>query len=223
AFEDASWQIEEVAVNPGQQLVVVTDGVTEISGPRERFGEERLHAALVGVTSPGLATQKLEGELTSFAEGGLDDDAAIIAVGPTAVVPEPAAGEERELSERLYEAFNRRDLEEIEGLCDDRLEFFPVGTAEAVGRTTPYVGPEGLRDYLTDVDRAWEELVITPNVVEQRGGSLLIRGRVYVRSRELGIRDMPIAWIWEMVDGSFVRGEVFTDPEMATQRFAAAA
>jgi serine phosphatase RsbU (regulator of sigma subunit)/ketosteroid isomerase-like protein len=224
AFENASWRIEEVAVRPGQQLVVVTDGVTEISGPHERFGEGRLHAALAGVASPGLATQKLEGELTSFAEGALDDDAAIIAVGPTiGVAPEPAAGEDRELIERIFDAFNQRDLEAIRGFCDDGMEFFPVGTAEAVGRTTPYVGPEGLRDYLDDVDRAWEELVVSPDVVERRGASLLVRGRVYVRSRELGIRDMPIAWIWEVADGRLVRGEVFTDPAMASQRFAAVA
>ena len=224
AFEEASWRIEEVAVSPGQQLVVVTDGVTEVSGPRERFGEERLRAALVGVTSPGLATQKLEGELTSFSEGALDDDAAILAVGPTmGAVLEPAPAADRELIERIFEAFNQRDLETIGSLCDAGMDFFPVGTAEAVGRTTPYVGPEGLRDYLADVDRAWEELVVTPNVVERRGGSLLVRGRVYVRSRELGIRDMPIAWIWEVADGRFVRGEVFNDPAMAEQRFAAAA
>ena len=100
--------------------------------------------------------------------------------------------------------------------------FFPVGTAEAVGRDAPYVGPEGLRDYLRDVERAWEELQITPNVIERRGDSLLVRGRVYARSRELGIRDMPVAWIWDLADGRFIRGEVFPDPEQAVLRLAAA-
>jgi ketosteroid isomerase-like protein len=99
--------------------------------------------------------------------------------------------------------------------------FFPVGTAEAVGRAASYVGPEGLHDYLDDVDRAWEELVISPAAVERRGSSLLVRGRVYVRSRELGIRDMPMAWVWEVADGRFVRGEVFPDPEQAMARLAA--
>ena len=36
-----------------------------------------------------------------------------------------------------------------------------------------------------------------------------------MRSREPGIRDVPMAWIWEVAGGRFVRGEVFPDPEQA--------
>ena len=32
---------------------------------------------------------------------------------------------------------------------------------------------------------------------------------------------MPVAWIWEVRDGRFVRGEVFPEPEQAVARFAA--
>ena len=56
--------------------------------------------------------------------------------------------------------------------------------------------------------------------MERRGDCVLVRGRVYARSRELGIRDVPVAWIWEVRDGRFVRGEVFPDPEQAVTRFA---
>ena len=98
----------------------------------------------------------------------------------------------RELVERLFDAFNRRDAEEIVACCDERMEFVAV-TAEQVGRSDPYVGPQGLRSYLDDVAAVWEELLITPNGVEQREGSLLVYGRVYLRSRALGIRDMPAA------------------------------
>jgi ketosteroid isomerase-like protein len=79
-----------------------------------------------------------------------------------------------------------------------------------------------LHDYLSDVATIWEELRITPSLVERRGNSFLVRGRVYARSRELGIRDVPVAWIWEVRDGCIVRGEVFPDPEQAVARFAAA-
>lgn len=123
------------------------------------------------------------------------------------------------LVERLYEAFNRRDPEEIVAVCDEGMEFFPIATAEAIGRADPYVGPAGLRDYLADAARVWEELLITPSQVEQRGDRLLVRGRVYARSRELGIRDMPVAWIWEVRDGRVVRGEVFPDLENAYEHF----
>lgn len=128
---------------------------------------------------------------------------------------------DRVLVERLFDAFNRRDEAGIAALCDEGMEFFPV-TAAAVGRRRPYVGPAGLHEYLADIARAWDELLILPKQVEGSGSRLLVRGRVYLRSRRLGIRDMPVAWIWELEGGRFVRGEVFADPEQAALRFAAA-
>jgi serine phosphatase RsbU (regulator of sigma subunit)/ketosteroid isomerase-like protein len=222
AFHDASWAIERIHVRPGQQLVVVTDGVTDCAGAEGRFGERRLRETLAGVSSPALAAQKLEGALHGFSAGNFDDDAAILVVAPMPAIAEPAPGDQQ-LIERLFEAFNRRDADEIAALCDEAMDFFPVGTAEAIGRTSAYVGPAGLHDYLGDVDRAWEELLVTPTAIERHSGSLLVRGRVYVRSRELGIRDIPMAWIWDVADGRFIRGEVFPDPEQALLRLAASA
>jgi serine phosphatase RsbU (regulator of sigma subunit) len=78
AFPNVAWRIESGSIEPGQQLVMVTDGITEASGARGRFGEERLHAELAGATNPALAVQRLEGALRSFTEGALDDDAAML-------------------------------------------------------------------------------------------------------------------------------------------------
>ncbi|HEU5253379.1 MAG TPA: SpoIIE family protein phosphatase [Solirubrobacterales bacterium] len=223
AFEDGAWGLEPTAVAPGQQLVVVTDGVTESVGGEERFGEERLRTQVAGVSSPAIAAQRIEGALHEFTDGALDDDAAILAIAPATADVEAAPPErERELVERLFEAFNRRDSEEIVAVCDPAMEFFPIGTAEQIGRDAPYIGPAGLSEYLRDVEQAWDELLITPNVVERRGGSLLVRGRVYARSRPLGIRDVPVAWIWDLAGDRFARGEVFRDPEEAVRRLAPA-
>lgn len=221
AFSDEAWKIEATTVAPEQQLVVVTDGVTDALGSEGRFGEERLRAEVAGVTSPALVAQRIEGALHEFTGGALDDDAAVVAIAPASADVTPAPEEEQLLIQRLYTAFNRRDPDEITELCDERMEFFPFGTAEQVGRTAPYIGPEGLHEYLVDVERAWDELLIDPKVVERRGGSLLVRGRVYARSRHLGIRDMPVAWIWDLQHSAFFRGEVFRDPEEAVRRLAA--
>lgn len=120
---------------------------------------------------------------------------------------------------RLFHAFNQRDVEEIVGLCASEMEFVAI-TAEEVGRGAPYIGPGGLREYLADVERIWEELLITPGKVERREDQLLVIGRVYLRNRELGIRDMPVGWIWRVQGDLFVRGEVFADPGEAVARFA---
>jgi ketosteroid isomerase-like protein len=128
----------------------------------------------------------------------------------------------REMVEDLFDAFNRRDVEVIVALCHEDMEFFAV-TAEEVGRIDPYVGPAGLRAYLADVSTVWEELLISPKQVEQgQDGSLLVQGRVYLRSRDLGIRDMPVGWIWEVRGDRFQRGQVFADPEEAIRRFSRA-
>lgn len=124
----------------------------------------------------------------------------------------------REKVERLFDAFNRRDETTIVELCDERMEFFAVTAGEA-GRSAPYSGREGLGLYLEDVARIWEELLVTPKEVEQSGNAIFVRGRVYLRSRALGIRDMPTAWIWELDGGLFVRGRVFIDPEEAVEVF----
>src|SRR4029077_538926 len=109
---------------------------------------------------PGsAAAASLEAALHGFSAAAFDSEAAILAIAPIATEAESASGEDRRLVERLFEAFNRRDIEEISELCDEALDFFPVGTAEAIGRTAPYVGPDGLREYLRDVDQAWEELL----------------------------------------------------------------
>ena len=97
-----------------------------------------------------------------------------------------------------------------------RTEFFPVTAEEAVA------GP--LRRVRRDARiprrrrAVWEELLITPKEVERQGDRMLVRGRVYLRSRELGIRDMSAAWIWDRA-GALRPRRVFADPEQAVRVF----
>jgi serine phosphatase RsbU (regulator of sigma subunit)/ketosteroid isomerase-like protein len=230
AFADVEWRIEQRSFEPGQQIVLVTDGIIEAAGDQGRFGEGRLRAELSGATNPALAVQRLEGALNAFTAGALDDDVAILALTrsgserpaadqPSRSSPGKAVDDVYEaLVGRLFHAFNQRDAVAIVALCAPEMEFLTITGGEA-GHDAPYRGPDGLREYLADVERIWEALLITLGTVERQGPRLLALGRVYVRSRELGIRDMPVAWIWNVQDGLFVRGEVFVDPAEAISRF----
>jgi serine phosphatase RsbU (regulator of sigma subunit)/ketosteroid isomerase-like protein len=225
AFEDAEWEIGNTHIEPGQLLAIVTDGIAETRGTTERFGEARLRAALSGPGNPALALQGLEGSLYAFTERPLEDDVAAMAIAPNSQIaldsaPGNMGSAERSLVERLYDHFNRRDESSIVELCDDSMEFFIPVTAEAVGREAPYKGRTGLRDYLADVAQVWEELRVAMDDIEVRGEHALVRGRVYTRSRELGIRNVPVAWIWEIRGGRFTRGAVFPDPDRAVALFA---
>jgi serine phosphatase RsbU (regulator of sigma subunit) len=89
AFADAEWTTIDAPIEAEQQLVIVTDGVTEARSGAERFGEARLRSALRGAHGPGHVVQRLEDALNSFTQGNVDDDVAILAIshstsGPTA-------------------------------------------------------------------------------------------------------------------------------------------
>jgi serine phosphatase RsbU (regulator of sigma subunit) len=80
AFPDPEWSLSRAEVEPGQQLVVITDGITEAQGPEGRFGEGRLRDHLRGTRDPALAVQRLEGSLHSFTEGHFEDDMAMLVI-----------------------------------------------------------------------------------------------------------------------------------------------
>lgn len=80
AFAEGEWRISESLVEPGQQLVMTTDGIVEAEGEDGRFGEQRLRTELAGAGNPAGAVQRLEGALRAFTADALDDDVAILAV-----------------------------------------------------------------------------------------------------------------------------------------------
>jgi GAF domain-containing protein/anti-sigma regulatory factor (Ser/Thr protein kinase) len=83
AIEDASWPAEEVALRPGDRLVLYTDGVTDARGPTDRFGDERLLALLSSVDGapPSEVVQHVERALREYEDGPARDDTAVLAVG----------------------------------------------------------------------------------------------------------------------------------------------
>jgi serine phosphatase RsbU (regulator of sigma subunit) len=92
AFPDARWQIVYSEIKPGQQLVIVTDGIAEAQGENERYGEERLREELRGARNPALALQRIESSLHAFTNGNLDDDIAILAIARASADSAPATG-----------------------------------------------------------------------------------------------------------------------------------
>lgn len=72
AFDFASYQQEEVALAPGDTLVLTSDGVTDAEAPGgEQFGEERLLACLERVRSapPEVILDSVLGDVRAFASG----------------------------------------------------------------------------------------------------------------------------------------------------------
>lgn len=86
AFPDAEWELSAVELEPQEQLVVYTDGVTETANGGGRFGEDRLREVLAGAPSPDSAVRRVETALVAFRSRELDDDVAMLAMQPAKAV-----------------------------------------------------------------------------------------------------------------------------------------
>lgn len=80
AYERGEWTPVTVRLEPGDHLVLYTDGVLDTVGERQRFGEDRLVETLRGCTGADEAVARIEAAVRSFARGPQADDIAVIAV-----------------------------------------------------------------------------------------------------------------------------------------------
>jgi GAF domain-containing protein len=80
AYERGGWEATTIRLEPGDQLVLYTDGVIDTVGLDERFGEERLAQTLRDAVGAADAVRRIEHALVEFAHGAQVDDTAVIAV-----------------------------------------------------------------------------------------------------------------------------------------------
>ena len=81
AVDEGEWFETVVHVDPGQTLLFHTDGVTDLPGDGDRFGDERLAAAAAdGPNGADELIARLERRLAEFQAGEFQDDRAMLAV-----------------------------------------------------------------------------------------------------------------------------------------------
>lgn len=83
-FEDATFATDEARLDPGDVLVLYTDGVTEARRGREEYGDDRLRDLLsscAGQPAPEVAGV-IEDAVLSFQGGVARDDIAVLAISP---------------------------------------------------------------------------------------------------------------------------------------------
>ena len=85
---------------------------------------------------------------------------------------------------------------------------FIAVTGGILGRTEPYRGHEGMREYFRDVERVWDELILSPGEFEEIGDAILVTGRVSARSPARTISGST-GWVWRVRDGLVVHVRVY--------------
>jgi sigma-B regulation protein RsbU (phosphoserine phosphatase) len=93
ALPGAAFTDHEILLEPGDGLLLYTDGITEARAGEGFFGEERLLATLRGVASDGVAmddvVSHLVGEALAFQAGNAHDDIAAVGLRVSAE-PDPS-------------------------------------------------------------------------------------------------------------------------------------
>jgi ketosteroid isomerase-like protein len=112
-----------------------------------------------------------------------------------------------EVVKATFAAFAARDLQTVLALSDPDIEFTAV-TGEHAGRTAPYRGHDGMRQYFRDVASVWEELHLTPREFRSEGDRILVTGKVSARSRSRTVTGST-GWIWRVRDGKIVYVRVY--------------
>ena len=112
-----------------------------------------------------------------------------------------------EVVKATFAAFAARDLDAVLALAAPDIEFSAV-TGEHAGRTDPYRGHDGLRQYFRDVASVWEELRLTPREFRAHGDLVLVTGKVAARSRSRTVSGST-GWICRVRDGKVTYVRVY--------------
>ena len=107
----------------------------------------------------------------------------------------------------VFAAFAERDVERVIELIDPEVEFTPM-TSDFAGRTEPYRGHDGIREYFRDVALVWDDLRLTPDEYRVVGDSILVTGRVSARSAARIVAGST-GWVWRVREGRVVYGRVY--------------
>jgi anti-sigma regulatory factor (Ser/Thr protein kinase)/ketosteroid isomerase-like protein len=134
-------------------------------------------------------------------------------------LPAPAPDARPELVEQntrivreLFRAFAARDVARLTRLVDRGVMIEPLSTP--VERRTPYLGIDGLRRYLTDLDETWDQFEISVDRFHGGGDHVVATGRIYAQHRDL-VADDPAGFVFKLRGSKVVWAKVYPSPDEA--------
>jgi ketosteroid isomerase-like protein len=116
--------------------------------------------------------------------------------------------------QRLFEAFNRRDMPAALTLLHPDLVFEPV-SAKALGHGEPYRGHDGIRHYFADITAHWQELTVNPVHIRAAGDAVVALGQTTARGQGGLLDNVPTTWVFKFEQDLIVHIQVFSDERLA--------
>ena len=121
-----------------------------------------------------------------------------------------------ELAVQVMDALGRRDISRVIALTDPEVEWHSF-FAE-LGDKGVYLGHEGTRQYMRDLNDAWE--IVRADIDDRLGvGDVAVLiGRIHYRGRSSGIEaETPAGWMLKFRHGLVVCFRAFREPEQALE------
>jgi len=116
------------------------------------------------------------------------------------------------LATEITDAVARRDVPRLIELTDPDVEWRPFATG--LMEEGVYRGHDGIRQYVRDLDDAWELLRADVDDGLAIGATVLVVGRLRYRGRGSGVETENTAgWVIKFRDGKLISMRAFRDPE----------
>jgi ketosteroid isomerase-like protein len=116
----------------------------------------------------------------------------------------------REIVQRSFDAWSRRDLEALLELYDEDVKIMPLtGTRVESGG---YQGHEGAAQYLEEIEDVWEQMHPYAEDLQVSGDTVVVIGGCRVRGRESGAEtNTAMAWVIRLHEDRIVSTRAYPD------------
>jgi serine/threonine-protein kinase RsbW len=132
---------------------------------------------------------------------------------PAAADTAPGTADENlRVVRKLFEAFAARDVSRTTELVDRGVMMEPLSTP--VERRTPYLGIDGLRRYLQDLDETWDAFDVTIAELRAEGENVVASGRIHAREHNVTLDDQA-SFAFKLREGKVVWAKVYRSHDEA--------
>jgi ketosteroid isomerase-like protein len=123
-----------------------------------------------------------------------------------------------ELAGHVLDALARRDVSRLIALTDKEVEWHSFFAVLAPGEGGGYCGHDGIRQYVSDLNDAWEIVRADVDNGLGVGDIALLVGRIHYRGKASGVEtESPAGWMFKFRDGKVLCFRAFQEPDKALE------